>query len=251
MGTLRRSVIRDVLVGAALAIATFAVPATASAEGRCPRLPDTVEESIARDATQPGPLTRRFRPVYGVYAENAAACWGGAKLSVTGFVASPEGLGGVSSFSIEPAWLVSREYSLAASDTIDPDAGPVGPFLAIAVPPAQEAAFKARAGQWVRATGHFDDRMSKTCVVSETAPELGEVPSAAQAIAICRTSFVLTALETSATPLTDTAAISGGGRATGWASILALLAGALSFGLVLQRRPRSWRMPAATSPRRP
>jgi hypothetical protein len=160
----------------------------------CPPAPTTLADLIASD-TGKGPLAEQFRPVYGVYAEAAAGCWPGEVITVTGFVARPEGIGGVVLFSIEPAWIVSRAHFLSTGDAIDPDAGPVGPFFPVAVPPALEAQFGGLDRKWVRVSGHFDDAAAATCIVSSSDPGAGAVPTAEQAIEICRTSFVVTGVE--------------------------------------------------------
>jgi hypothetical protein len=193
---------------------------------------------ISTDAVEAGTLTQLFRPVYGTYAEAAAACWGDAEIAVAGFVAGPEGLGGVSSFTIEPLWMTSREHSLSTTDAVDSDAGPVGPFFALAVPPSLEDGVAALVGRWVRVWGHFHDPAAETCVVATTTPDIGAVPTAGQAIAICRTSFVLTAVEPLAAPPTDTASPErSGDDIRGRVGFIVVLAGVISFAQVLRRRP--------------
>ena len=81
-----------------------------------PAPPATLGGLINVDAAEAGPLTVRFGPVFGVFGEMAAGCWPGEEITLTGFVASPEGLGGVSSFTMEPGWMVARAHFLAATD---------------------------------------------------------------------------------------------------------------------------------------
>ena len=163
---------RVLLAAIAAGAIHLAAPAATVASAVCPP-PGTLAEIIAVDADQHGPLTEAFPPIYGPYAEGAAACWPGQEIVVTAFVSSPEGLGGTRSFTIEPAWLVSEAHFLSASATVDPESGPVGPFLPVAVPPALEGTFTALAGHWVRASGHFDDEVAQTCVVAEGDPDAG------------------------------------------------------------------------------
>ena len=200
--------------GAACAIAAAAVlagamaaPAPVHGSAVCPPPPDKLAALISLDADEAGPLTAAFRPVYGVYAEVAAGCWPGDAITVVGFVAGPEGLGGVAAFEIEPAWMTSRAHFLSTTDAVDPEAGPVGPFFPVAVSPGLETAFAALEGRWVRATGQFDDPVATTCTVGPTGTNTGAVPTPEEAIEICRTSFVLTAVELFALPPTDTARV--------------------------------------------
>jgi hypothetical protein len=229
----RSAIVLAVVIGAI----ELAVPTAVSGSAVCPPPPNTLAGLISPDAVETGPLTEQFRPVYGVYAEAATSCWPGAEITVAGFVASPEGLGGVTPFSIEPAWMVSRAHFLSTTDSVDPQAGPVGPFFPVAVPPSLEAKFGALDRRWVRATGHFNDSAATTCVIASSDPALGSVPTAEQAIEICRTSFVLTAVEPLTTPPTDTEEpdrLAEG--VTGLVGILLAVAAGLSIGMVLRRR---------------
>jgi len=161
------------LLAVAVAGAAFAsAPAPAAASAVCPS-PGTLADIIAVDATFAGTLTVQFRPIYGVYAEGAAGCWSGKEIALSGYVSSPEGLGGISTFTIEPAWLVSRAHFLSVTDAVDADSGPVGPFLPVAVPVDLKATFASLKGRWVRVSGHFGDPIAETCVVKEADPDLG------------------------------------------------------------------------------
>lgn len=194
-------------VAAAILTGAIVTPAPVHGSAVCPPPPDKLAALISLDADEAGPLTAAFRPVYGVYAEVAAGCWPGDAITVVGFVAGPEGLGGVAAFEIEPAWMTSRAHFLSITDAVDPEAGPVGPFFPVAVSPALETAFVALEGKWVRASGHFDDPAATTCTVGPTGTNTGAVPTPEEAIEICRTSFVLTAVELFTLPPTDTAQV--------------------------------------------
>jgi hypothetical protein len=206
-----------------------------SASAVCPP-PGTLSQIIGVDATYTGPLTEQFRPIYGVYAEGAAACWPRTEIILTGHVSSPEGLGGVSAFTIEPAWLISRAHWLSVTDAVDPDIGPVGPFLPVAVPDALEGAFTGLEGRWVHVSGHFDDEIAQTCVATEGVPEAGATPTPEQAVDICRTSFVVTSVEPLSVPNTDTASsITAPGLPAAWQALAMAIATVLAFGLFLER----------------
>jgi hypothetical protein len=237
-----RSIRSVPLTGAIVAVVAAAAvhlgaPAPADASAVCPP-PGTLAQIISVDATDPGPLTEQFRPIYGVYAESATACWPGTQIVLTGHVSSPEGLGGVSAFTIEPAWLVSRAHWLSVTDAVDPDIGPVGPFLPVAVPDNLEAAFTSLAGRWVQVSGHFDDEVAQTCVVTEGVAETGEVPTAEQGVDICRSSFVVTSVEPLSVPNTDTtSSIAAPGIPIAWQALAMAIASFLAFGLFVRRIP--------------
>jgi hypothetical protein len=221
------------LVAACIGLAR---PAPAAASAVCPPPPDDLAGLIAPDAADAGPLTEEFRPIYGVYSEAAADCWGGAEIAVVGFVAGPDGLGGTRAYRIEPLWLVSQAHWLSVTDDVDPESGPVGPFFAVAVPPAMESRFTRFAGQWVRVSGHFHDAAAQTCVVTEGTPEPGLVPSPEQAIEICRTSFVLTSVRAASLPSTDSSAWAIPPAASPEPAVLAIaLVAAIALALGVRR----------------
>lgn len=203
---------RNQLLGGLLSIVVlggsvgFVSAAPVVASGVCPSAPRTLADLIAVDAGYPGPLTADFPPIIGVYAEAAADCWPDEEIELIGVVRGPEGVGGVTWFKIEPMWLVDSGHWLSVTEAVDPDGWPVGPFFPVAVPPELEPAFSRLAGRWVRVTGHFDDDRARSCHVTESNPSFGVVPTAEEAIRICRTSFVLTAVEHMVAPPTDTEA---------------------------------------------
>ena len=222
-------------------------PAPATASAVCPP-PGTLADIIAVDAAYPGPLTEQFPPVYGVYAEGATNCWPGSEIGLTGHVSNPEGLGGVSSFTIEPSWLVSRAHFLSVTDAVDAESGPIGPFLPVAVPPDLEAEFIALAGRWVSVKGHFDDAIAQTCSVTEGDPNLGAVPTQEQAVQICQTSFVLTSVELTV-PNTDAESSATPGDVQPWPGLVVTIAAAVSL-VALSRRFAVRKAPGTPESRR-
>ena len=213
-------------------------PAATDASAVCPP-PGTLADIIAVDADHHGPLTEEFPPIYGPYAEGAAACWPGQEIVVTAFVSNPEGLGGTRSFTIEPAWLVSQAHFLSTSATVDAESGPVGPFLPVAVPPGLEGTFTNLAGHWVRASGHFDDEIARTCVVTEGDQGSADVPTPEQAVQICQTSFVITAIAPLMTPNTDAeASVRPADAPPGWPAFL-VVATAAAFALSIRGSSRT------------
>ena len=59
----------------------------------------------------------------------------------------------------------------------------------------------------MRVSGHFDDEVAQTCVVTDGDPDAAPTPE--QAIQICQTSFVLSAVAPLMTPNTDAATLDG------------------------------------------
>ena len=158
---------------------------------RCPEKP-TLADLVRLDA-DPGPLSVAYRPDYGTYSESALACYDHSELQFTAYVASPEGLGGLQEFVIKPAWLVDRGHWIAVDNSLEPEGFFSGPFLPVAVLPGEEAAFRDRSGQWVEISGHFSDGTAGACRVIEMLQPGG--PSDQDAKAICRTAFVVTAVD--------------------------------------------------------
>ena len=196
------------------AVAPSVTPATTPAvpmAGSCPAQPVALAALIALDAPPGGPLSRAFPPLFGTYGERGLACFGGQTLTVTGFVASPGGLGGTMSYTRAPDWLYAGWY-LQPTDRMT-ELGPGvrvggGPFLPIAVPPALGSCgaewqtepacpFGRYVGHWIKVSGHFDDPAAGTCHVSSRNPSANpaSVPTASQVVEICRSVFVLSAIE--------------------------------------------------------
>jgi hypothetical protein len=143
-------------------------------------------------------LAVEFRPVFGVYNERAAACYGDRPLTFRAFVAEPEGLGGTTNFEIEPAWIASPTFAVQPTgELLGPPAFGVGPYLIIGVRPGEGDPRTQFAGSWVQVTGHFADASAASCSASGSN---GRIPSVDEAMAICRATFVLDSIEPTATP---------------------------------------------------
>ena len=144
-----------------------------------------------------GPLTARYgEPALN---EGALACFGSAELTVVAFRSSPEGQGGAYPYQVAPAWMdtwqQARWFLSPTSAENAPGFG-VGPFLAVAVPPDLQARFDGLAGQWVSVRGHFDDDTAATCrLKGDPKPRAGEIPTKADLLAMCRTSFFVDGID--------------------------------------------------------
>ncbi len=169
-------------------------------------LPDPISlaDLIGIDKPQ-GPLSAKYPQIAGPYGEHALACLGGASITFKGFVAVPEGLGGVTAFSYEPTWFFTGYWvqpTAAVMDPAFPEFG-AGPWLAMAIPEEvgncwgadgiadPKCPFQPYAGKWVMVTGHYDDPAAKDCRVVSKSPEVGPAPNAKQMVQICRSTFVL------------------------------------------------------------
>ena len=167
-------------------------------------LPDPISLAALIAVDNPvGPLSKKYPPMTGPYSEHAFACLGGASFSVKGFVAGPEGIGGMTSFGFGPGWFFTGWWVQPTDEVFDPkfpEYG-VGPWFPIAIPPtvgdcwtgdwtkATACPFSTHLGKWVTVTGHFDDAAAKDCKVLEKLP--GPAPTAKQMVEICRSIFVL------------------------------------------------------------
>ena len=184
----------------------LSAPGSADASAVCP--PPGTRRHHCRGRDKPRPADRAVSPGLRCLRRGAAACWPGQEIVLTGFVSSPEGLGGTSEFTIEPEWLVSRAHWLSTSAAVDPESGR---SVRLAGRGAWARVRESR-GSLVRVSGRFDDPVAKTCVVTEENPDFAPTPE--QAIQICQTSFVLTSVAPLAAPNTD-AGVPGAGPTAG------------------------------------
>lgn len=168
----------------------------------CPRVPVTVDELVAMQRP-PGPLATAFGLGVTPMNERGLACFGRRELVISAFVNEPGGIGGTTSFRIAPGWIVSGNLIVfGSSREVSPGFGD-GPFFFVSSRPSAGDLQRRYARRWVTIRGHFDDPTSASCTASG---RKDATPSRAQAVAICRTMFVLTSIHTSAVPDTATSA---------------------------------------------
>jgi hypothetical protein len=220
---------------AAIAVGIGAARPAAAVAASCPDLPLNVSDLVALQRL-PGPLAKAFPLGVTPMNERALACFGRRELTLAAFVNRPDGIGGASAFAITPSWIVSgnlivfgsaREVSAGFGD---------GPFFFVSTRPSAGDVQRRYARRWVTIRGHFDDPAAATCRASGPADV---TPSKTQAVAICRTMFVLTSIQASGMPDTATSPGPGPGRPTAdrdvsmlWLTWLV----ALAIGLVLLRQ---------------
>jgi hypothetical protein len=134
--------------------------------------------------------------------DHLLACFGHTDITVTGYLAPPEGIGGTGN-GITPAWLgewsgleVVLHGSAIPADRCG-DADVCRWAFLFAQHPAQLPLTPAR---WVSVTGHYDDAASATCRATPGYNGSDGPATDAQAIAICRGHFVVTMIRTVAAP---------------------------------------------------
>jgi hypothetical protein len=192
-------------VTALVAISAAFAPVRATSYGpavACEPAVATLQTLISLDTYFDGPLATR----YGTPAlnEGALECLASTELTFVAFRAAPEGQGGVSAYLVQPDWMDTWQqprWFVAPTDAeIAPGLG-AGPFLAVAVPPDLQARFEGLTGQWVSVRGHFDDAAAATCqLTGNPKPIPGEIPTKADLLAMCRTSFVVMGIDPIAVP---------------------------------------------------
>ena len=185
---------------AAIAVGVGSARPAAALAASCPDLPVTVSDLVGLQRP-PGPLAKAFPLGVTPINERALACYGGRELTLSAFVNQTGGIGGVTAFAITPSWIVSGNLIVFGSAReVSPGVGD-GPFFFVSTRPSAGDLQRQYARRWVTIRGQFDDRAAATCRASGPA---GVTPSKTQAIAICRTMFVLTSIRTSGMPDTAT-----------------------------------------------
>jgi len=191
-------------VVAAMAIVVLAAwlvrpPSAEAHEVACPRSPVTVADLVALQ-TDRGPLDR-FRLAVVSMNERALACYGGAEIRFVAFVNRPGGLGGTQPYRITPLWITNPTLTVFASNReVAPGVGD-SPYFFISTRPGSGDLQAQFARRWVTVRGHFRDSTAASCVATGVA---GQTPNRQQAVAICRTMFVLSSLSNADPPDTAT-----------------------------------------------
>jgi len=191
-----------------------AVAATTPCVAGNPTLADL--ELAAADDYE-GPLAMKYDTDPMLMSEAALDCYGEQTLRFVAYVRDPGAVGWTYPFGLEPAWFRGASFFVAATADLAPGTGPI---TALAVPPALGDLQAKHVGHWVNVTGHFDDPVAQTCTASG---EPGVAPTAAEAVEICRSTFVVSAITRTAAPSTSTAERAMG-LPTWWSAWLAVAA---------------------------
>ncbi len=133
--------------------------------------------------------------------DHLADCFGHRDLALTGYLAPPWGIGGLTN-GIAPAWLGEWE-GLPAVLWLKPHPAD-GCFAAddclwIFLHAPDAAALQLTPDRWVALTGHLDDPAASTCRATGHGPDAAT--SDAQAVVQCREHFVVTEILTVAAPM--------------------------------------------------
>jgi hypothetical protein len=207
---------------AALLVAGFLVfggvitaPPPVDAAG-CPPVPTTVAQLAAFNG---GGAT--WDP------SRSVRCLGDRVLTLRAFVARPDGIGGVRTWAISPAWFEQiRFWAFALFDTARThDHAEIrdyrrygdGAFIFVVAPLANRTLkllLKGREqyhplapfqGRWVVVRGHFDDPAARRCRITRAlfAPP-PDVPTRAEIVQSCRATFVLDSVVSLSVPATAT-----------------------------------------------
>jgi hypothetical protein len=229
---LLRLAVPVLLVAGCLAPGTLSVPVAAAATP-CPADPVTLQALLDLSADE-GPLAKAYDTDPMLMSERALACFGDRTLRFTAYVRDPGDVGWTYAYGLEPAWFRGAAFFVAASADLPPGTGPI---TALAVPPGLGDLQRAHVGHWVMVTGHFDDSAAQTCVASG---EAGVAPNTAEAVLICRSTFVVESVaRTSAPPTTTIAGVdiaAAPAPGSGWIALAALLGGALGLYRLRRRR---------------
>jgi hypothetical protein len=232
-------------VAAALLVAVWLVrPLTAEArQVSCPRPAISVADLVELQADRG--LLSSFPMAVTPMNERALACFGGREIRFAAFVNRPGGLGGTEAYRISPLWITNPALTVFGSEREVQRGFGDGPFFFISTRPGTADLQTRYARQWVNVQGHFGDRAAQTCTATGVADH---TPNRQQAVAICRTMFVLTAISPGNPPDTSTvgppAPLEGTNRTPHDAPMIAaipLLAGLVAFLALLRAGPAGWR----------
>jgi hypothetical protein len=181
------------------------VPPTAAAEPptECPNPAGITLQTLMDLRDVGGPLAERFRVLNP--NERGRACLGNAPFRFVAYVGRPEGLGGVISYTIEPAWLDSQ---LATARWLTPNDEEIegfstGPLLEVSVEPDVLPSFDALEKRLVLVTAQFDHPAARDCRVTGDLAPGPDRPKPAQLIEICRALLVVTDVQPIEAPCPD------------------------------------------------
>lgn len=186
-----------VLLGVGFVVpGTLSAPAVAAATP-CPPNPVTLQDLLDLAADE-GPVATAYDTDPMLMSEAALGCYGDETLRFTAYVRDPGEVGWTYAYGIEPAWF--RGLGLFVATTSGQKPG-YGPITALAIPPGLGDPQPAHVGHWVTVTGHFDDPTAAACTATG---EPGVAPTMAEAVTICRSTFVVGGVSRMSVPATAT-----------------------------------------------
>jgi hypothetical protein len=164
-----------------------------------------------------------------------------------------DGCGGISATTIAPRWLDD-----VLGNVVILTSGPHDATMVAYVPPVlgrcgvddlATCPFHGYYGRWVTVSGHFDGPVARTCRIAEQPPGAGATTS--DAIAECRTKFIILSIGPGAPPATDTISAGELGDAGTPAGLLPWIATFVLAAILLAARRPSSRSLVARRPRSP
>jgi hypothetical protein len=192
-------------------------------------------EILAGDSA--GPVVSKYDTEPMVVSETGLACYGSRTLHLTAFVRDPGEVGWTYTYGLDPGWFrTAGSLFVAGTSTARPGEGP---FMALAAPPALGDLQAMYQGHWVSITGHFDDPAAASCTATG---EAGVAPSAADAVMICRSTFVVARVsraEAPATSTTDAPVAPPSSWRAAWLAVSAAFGGLAALWFTGRRR-RAW-----------
>ena len=215
---LGRSAIPLILVVGLLLPGGLAPPRADAATNPCKAGSDiTLTDLLMLAGDWAGPLVGKYQTDPMLVSDSALECYGSRMLRFTAWVRDAGVVGWEYLFGLKPGWLRSAT-GLFVSVAAELPPG-VTPLVALAVPPALGNLQATYVGHRVTVTGHFDDPAARACVANG---EPGLTPTTADAVAICRSTFVVAAVSPTAAP--ETAMADTNEPPTWWSAWLALSA---------------------------
>ncbi|MCU0506281.1 MAG: hypothetical protein MUE82_11040 [Chloroflexi bacterium] len=124
--------------------------------------------------------------------DDAAPCFGTAKLQVTGYVPQPWGLGGTTAYTYSPTWL----YGMFAGASMAAGRGQDAAGIEVYAPPslgscdgtqlADACVLHQYMKQWVTVVGHYNDPAASTCTATPIDATVPPIPAQDSELACLR-----------------------------------------------------------------
>ncbi len=186
--------------------------------------PTLANLELAAAGDYEGPLAAKFDTDPMLVSELALDCYGRRTLSFTAFVRDPGDVGWTYADGLDLGWFRTPRLFVATTSDLQPGRGP---FTALAAPPVLGDLQAKHVGHWVSVTGHFDDPAADTCTGTADA---GIPATTAEAVGVCRSTFVVAAITPAEAPDTSTLVVghSAGPAGPGGVVVVAAAVGGLA-----------------------
>jgi hypothetical protein len=134
--------------------------------------------------------------VLAALGDDAAPCFGTAKLQLSGYVPEPWGLGGTTAYTYAPTWL----YGMFAGASMQAARGQGAAGITVYAPPALGSCDGTQLAEgcvlhpymngWASVVGHYNDPASSTCTATPIDATVPPIPASESELA-CLRHFVL------------------------------------------------------------